>query len=671
MNWFGVFFALLTTTLSLEAQASSSFFTYNYRSAPSAKQLIGTAYEASGTASPLWFALTGGIVTDLFYPSINQPQLGELQFIVTDGKTIYSEQRRDTDSQARYQDEGLVIQVTGKDHNWNYTYSQEIFSDTASPVLRIRTHFEWLKPGLKVFVIFKPTIQGKKDYTFGEAHPWGFLAGAITPRGSEPVFASLVASTPWKQNSVECEGNFFDLSGERRKKQAEAGPGNIFLLGELQKNQGSSFTYELALSFGSSPSAALIYARAAMSTPFDQAAEMYSNRWKNYLDELNYGTNKPHFIKGNLFARRSAQLIKMHQDKRNRGVFAPALTTTKARVRDTYHGAIALIAAGDTTTPLDALHYLAQTQKDDGTWNSDLFDNKSEPGQIALDEIALPILLAGHLYHQELIRQKLIRPKTLELDLELEMIRKSASFILLHGPATDVDRWNSIGGFVPSTIAIEIAALRTATELTGDPLPAVIADRWQSELERWTLVQQSPLGRNYYLRAQPKLRPAGDFSQRVIDLNQLFKTLGPLAPEELIDGGFLDLVRYGIRNPHDIRILNTLQLYDHPMLGISSGLHYRRHNLDLAGTHLKEGAFPVLAGERGIYAVAAGDFERARAELHALEGSANENGLIPEKILKNTNAVTPLMWAHSEDILLHSSLEEGSVFDRPNNHSTH
>jgi len=662
MNWLGVFIALLITPLSLETQASSKFFTYNYGSAPLSKQVIGTAYEPSGSASPLWFTLTGGIITEIFYPTINQPQVGELQFIVTDGKNIYSEQYRDTDSQVRYQDEGLVVQVTGKDRNWNYTYSQEIFSDTASPVLRIRTHFEWLKPGLKVFLVFKPTIQGKKDHTFGEVHSWGFLAGAITAKENETVFASLIASTPWKQSSVESEGTFFDLFGEHRKRQIEGGPGKIFLLGELQNNQESRFTYELALGFGPSPSAALTYAKTAMNASFDQAAEIYSNGWRNYLEALNFGNNKSRFIKENIFARRSAQLIKMHEDKRNRGAFASALIAPKARVRDTYHGALGLLAAGDTTTPLDALHYLAQSQRDDGSWNSDLLNSKSEHAQIALDEIALPILLAGNLY-----RHGLIRPK----NLELEMVRKCASFIILHGPATNVDRWDSTSGLVPSILAIEIAALRTATELTGETLPAMIADLWQSEVERWTLVQQSPLGKNYYLRAQPALSHNGEPSQRVLDLNQSFKNLGPLAPEELIDGGFLDLVRYGIRDPRDTRILNTLRLYDHPLLGISSGLHYRRHNLDHTGTALKEGVFPVLAGERGIYAIAAGDFERARAELHALEISANENGLIPEKLLKNTNAVTPLMWAHSEDILLHSSLEEGSVFDQPNNHSSH
>lgn len=298
---------------------------YNYEIAPPTKQVIGTAYEESGSASPLWFTLTGGMVTELFYPTVNQPQLGELQFIVTDGKDFFSEQRKDTLSQVFYDDEGLTIRITGKDRSRSYTYTQEIFSDSASPVLRIRTHFQWLTAGLRVFVIYKPTIHGKSEGNLGEVNADALIASAMNSRGQEPIFSTLITSTPWKQTSVENEAEFFNFY-LNSSSNTKAGPGSILLIGELPKDEEKSSTFELALSFGPSLSAALTYARSAMTVPFEKGAEIYANGWKNYLHTLNNGPQKPRFIQDSLFARRSAQLIKMHEDKRHRGALVSSLS---------------------------------------------------------------------------------------------------------------------------------------------------------------------------------------------------------------------------------------------------------------------------------------------------------------------------------------------------------
>jgi glucoamylase len=235
------------------------------------------------------------------------------------------------------------------------------------------------------------------------------------------------------------------------------------------------------------------------------------------------------------------------------------------------------------------------------------------------------------------------------------MVRKATSFILAHGPSTDLDRWETTGteAYSPSTIAIEIAALRTATLLTGDPLPAATADRWQARIESWTLKAESPLGKNYYLRTSSGSQnlPAPDLTK---DLTK-----------DLTDGGFLDLVRYGVREPLDSRILNTLKIYDQPASGFAGGKLYRRFALDAATPAQHDGLWPLLAGERGNYAVMAKDFERARAQLHALETAATENGLLPQQAQAGLEVACPFVWAHAEDILLHRSMEEGSVFDQP------
>ncbi|MEK6706049.1 MAG: hypothetical protein AABZ06_09690, partial [Bdellovibrionota bacterium] len=40
-----------------------------HRWAPALKQAIGTAYEPSTAASPVWFTISEGIISEVFYPT--------------------------------------------------------------------------------------------------------------------------------------------------------------------------------------------------------------------------------------------------------------------------------------------------------------------------------------------------------------------------------------------------------------------------------------------------------------------------------------------------------------------------------------------------------------------------------------------------------------------------
>jgi glucoamylase len=55
------------------------------------KNGIGTAYSAS---SKIWFTLFGGIVTEVYYPTVDRPQIRDLQYLVTDGKSFFHEEKR-------------------------------------------------------------------------------------------------------------------------------------------------------------------------------------------------------------------------------------------------------------------------------------------------------------------------------------------------------------------------------------------------------------------------------------------------------------------------------------------------------------------------------------------------------------------------------------------------
>jgi len=62
------------------------------------KDAVGTAYSAS---SRLWFALSAGILNEVYYPTIDQPQIRDLQYLVTDGESFFHDERRHLDHSIR------------------------------------------------------------------------------------------------------------------------------------------------------------------------------------------------------------------------------------------------------------------------------------------------------------------------------------------------------------------------------------------------------------------------------------------------------------------------------------------------------------------------------------------------------------------------------------------
>src|SRR5689334_751190 len=55
------------------------------------KDGVGTAYASS---SRIWFTVWNGILTEVYYPTVDRPQIRDLQFLITDGKTFFHDERR-------------------------------------------------------------------------------------------------------------------------------------------------------------------------------------------------------------------------------------------------------------------------------------------------------------------------------------------------------------------------------------------------------------------------------------------------------------------------------------------------------------------------------------------------------------------------------------------------
>lgn len=58
------------------------------------KDAVGTAYSAS---SRLWFTLSAGILNEVYYPTIDKPQIRDLQYLIADGESFFHDERRHLD----------------------------------------------------------------------------------------------------------------------------------------------------------------------------------------------------------------------------------------------------------------------------------------------------------------------------------------------------------------------------------------------------------------------------------------------------------------------------------------------------------------------------------------------------------------------------------------------
>jgi glucoamylase len=136
---------------------------------------------------------------------------------------------------------------------------------------------------------------------------------------------------------------------------------------------------------------------------------------------------------------------------------------------------------------------------------------------------------------------------------------------------------------------------------------------------------------------------------------------------------FLYLVRTGLRRADDPKVQATGDLVDAVLaVDTPSGRSFYRYNEDGYGEHADGGPYdgtgigrlwPLLTGERGHYALAAG--EETQPYLDAMNRMTGPGGLLPEQVWdqaplpdrglfpgKPSGSAMPLVWAHAEFLKL-------------------
>lgn len=677
------------------------------RWATGAKTGIGTA--ASGR-SRVWFTLARGIVTEVYYPRVDMANMRDLQLLVSDGRSFFHEEQRDLRHSVAYLDgQALAYRLVNEEPEGRYRIVKDIFTDPDEDALIQRVVVEPLVPEAAadhVYVLAAPHVGNQGADNAGlcaSSNGHDFLLASRSD-----VYVALATSVPFLKASCGFVG-FSDGWQDLNLNLAmdwmfpRAMGGNIALTAELDLSAGREFL--IVLAFGRSEAEAVATATGVLAKDPGDVERRYIAGWREYCSGLE-DLSRQGEDGGNLYWT-SAMVLKAHEDKTYPGAFAASLSIPWGDAagdanaggyhlcwpRDLVQIASACLAMGDGEAALRALSYLQALQdKDSGGWPQNCWvDGRPYWRALQLDEVALPILLAWRIWRAGLL------DATPELTYGM-MVRRAALLLALIGPVTEQERWEENPGYSPSTIAAEIAALVCAAEFAragGEELLADyflgVADVWASHVEDWTFTRCGALvpGRSEHYERIASVPPEG-IGRDGAECRVLIPIANHATPPEgtsqccIVDGSFLELVRYGIRAPDDSNVLATLPVVDALLkVDTPNGPAWRRYNLDGYGEQPDGSpyngagigrAWPLLTGERGHYLLAArGD---VTTFIRAMERFANAGRMLPEQVWdaadlpsrglylgQGTGSATPLAWAHAEYVRLLRSRQDGTVFD--------
>lgn len=656
---------------------------------PASKQGVGTSY---GETSKVWFTIANGVITEAYYPTVDVANTKDIQFIITDGRTFFNEEKKDTICAIEYIDPGaLGYRITNTAKNGKYRIVKDILTDPGAQSLLMKISFEAIegKPeDYNLYLLFAPHIKNRGYENSGRVMSYKGFDFLIAWR--EDITAALTADIPFKKMSVGYSGysdGWQDLKENFKMDWSfsEAENGNIALTSEIELSKRTEFT--VCLSFGGSEVAAATEAISTLGRGYSLIEREYIKGWKKYLSGLK-NLRRSSMDEGRLY-RISAMVLKAHEDKTHGGIIASlSIPWGEAKgdgesggyhliwSRDLVKAAFAYMAMDDLETPVRILKFLAKIQKHDGSWPQNMWlDGSPYWRGVQLDEVAFPIILAWRLKNAGVLSE----------DYYL-MVRKAASYLAKEGPVTEQERWEENSGFSPSTLAAEISALVCAAHWAqeeGEEREAQYlfdtADYWAASIEEWTFSQCDCLSKEdpgHFLRIVSKPREALAPTEEFCHMEVFLKNI-PIAAVhhqgQIVDGGFLELVRYGLRAANDPHIIKSLRLVDMMLKKeMPYGPIFYRYNHDGYGEKEDGSPFsgsgvgrpwPLLSGERGIYELIAGG--NPDPYIKAMEGSANEGGIIPEQVWdaedipdkglfkgRGTGAAAPLMWAHAEYIKL-------------------
>jgi glucoamylase len=591
------------------------------------KDCVGTA---ANTGSKVWYTVAGGVLSDVYEPTIDNTDVSTLQYAVTDGSTFTDLQTRDMTYTVSADPSGMACTVTSTDAKHGFQLVTTYITDPASDTVLMHTKVQDLPgsttnlAGLHLFARLDAHVNGNGgggsqnagansgvvDTSTGTPVPVIFSTNTVTNATNRdyavPTYMALAASTPVTTASVGYEGTASDGLTQLDTSHAlttysDAPDGHIVATEDVTPH-GNQVT--LALGFGRTQAQALSTADTSLSQPFGQTEATYRHGWTVYDAGLKPppasfpGLTPTQAASLDSHYWLSANVLKASEDKTFPGAIVASLASPWGQsvsagslangepsyfgsyrevfARDLYEAFTGLLADGDVATAQAATLFLFDRQQlaNGSMPRNSLLNGEAAPdtGGTQLDEAAYPILMA------------LLSGLGGDAALYTDHIRPDADFLVANGPSLGVERWEEQTGYSPSTIAAEIAGLTAASVIAADhgdtaraQLYQATADDFQRMIKTLTVTTSGPDGPRYFIRVSKTGDPNAAISYNLgngsITVDQ----------RDVIDGGFQELVRLGELPVSDPDVKASLEVLDKQISVVTpSGTGYYRYGTSAA-----------------------------------------------------------------------------------------
>src|SRR6266852_5051921 len=454
------------------------------------KDCLGTAWNST---SKVWFTVADGVLSDVYYPSVDNTNVETLQLVVTDGHSFTDMQTRDMTYTVQAPDaRSLDCRVVSTAKSGRYRITSDYLTDPGRNTLVMRIKFEPHEDDnaeYHVYLRYDPSINGNGgggsgngggdsgliDTSTGHAIPVAFDTNTRSQAANRtyavPVFSALDATRPFRQVSNGFAGAGSDGLVQLDAAHAlgttydTASNGNLVQTAQLDLAEEGEIT--VALGFGTTQAEAVSAATGSLDAEFDDVRESFDAGWHAYDGSLikppaqMAGTlrNQSHKLVSEYYM--SANVVKASEDKTFPGAIVASLASPWGQAvsagdpnnlffgsyrevfaRDLYEAWSGLIADGDLQTARDAVRFLfnRQQQADGSMPRNRLLNGRVAPDSFGtqLDEASYPIIMAFQL-------------GMTDSNLYQNHIKPAANFVIGHGPSFGVERWEEQDGFSPST----------------------------------------------------------------------------------------------------------------------------------------------------------------------------------------------------------------------------
>jgi glucoamylase len=589
------------------------------------KDCLGTA---AGTGSKVWYTVAGGVLSDVYEPTIDNTDVSTLQYAVTDGSTFTDLQSRDMTYTVAADPTGMACTVTSTDAKHGFRLITTYITDPASDTVLMNTRLRALPgsgtnlAGLHLYARLDAHVNGNGG---GGSQNAGANSGVVDTSTGSPV--AVVFSTNTVTNAVNRDyavPTYMALAGTSHQAASvgyagtasdgltqldaahtltpytSAPGGHVVATEDVTPAHGGAVT--LALGFGRTQQQSVSVAEAALGHPFGLTEAGYLAGWVGYDAGLRRpparfpGLSLAQALTLARYYYLSANVLKASEDKTYPGAIVASLASPWGQsvpagvtsggepsyfgsyrevfARDLYEAFTGLMADGDVATARAATLFLFDRQQlpTGAMPRNSLLNGKAAPdtGGLQLDEAAYPILMAylSGLGGDSALYKGHILP--------------AADFLVANGPSDGVERWEEQTGYSPSTIAAEIAGLTAAAAIAtshGDTTRAQLyqatADDFQRQIKTWTVTTSGPYAPRYFIR----LSKTGDPNAAI---SYSLGNGGPtLDQRDVVDGGFQELVRLGELPVTDRDVQASLAVLDKQIsVSTPSGTGYYRYGND-------------------------------------------------------------------------------------------